>query len=60
MALLDKYASEGVENIEELSVLKVDPLNSFGTPPEIIAAFGGKDNYLQAIRELETELYKVA
>jgi type I restriction enzyme R subunit len=60
IALLDKYASEGVENIEELSILKVDPLNSFGTPPEIIAAFGGKDNYLQAIRELETELYKAA
>jgi type I restriction enzyme R subunit len=60
LALLDKYADEGVENIEELSVLKVDPLNSFGTPPEIIAAFGGKENYLTAIRELEAELYKAA
>ncbi|GHV69760.1 DEAD/DEAH box helicase [Spirochaetia bacterium] len=60
LALLDKYASEGIENIEELSVLKVDPLNTFGTPPEIIAAFGGKGNYLKAIRELEAELYKAA
>jgi type I restriction enzyme R subunit len=59
-ALLDKYASEGIENIEELSVLKVDPFNNLGTPAEIIKFFGNKGNYLNAIRELEQELYKVA
>ncbi len=59
-ALLDKYASEGIENIEELSVLKVAPFNEMGTPAEIIALFGGKENYLKAIKELEQELYKVA
>jgi len=59
-ALLDKYASEGIENIEELSVLKVDPFNNLGTPAEIIKLFGNKENYLNAIRELEQELYKVA
>jgi type I restriction enzyme, R subunit len=59
-ALLDKYASEGIENIEELSVLKVDPFNNLGTPSEIIKLFGNKENYLNAIRELEQELYKVA
>ena len=59
-ALLDKYASEGIENIEELSVLKVAPFNNLGTPAEIIKIFGNKGNYLNAIRELEQELYKVA
>jgi type I restriction enzyme R subunit len=59
-ALLDKYASEGIENIEELSVLKVDPFNNLGTPGEIIKLFGNKENYLIAIRELEQELYRVA
>jgi type I restriction enzyme R subunit len=59
-ALLDKYASEGIENIEELSVLKVDPFNNLGTPAEIINFFGNKESYLNAIRELEQELYKVA
>lgn len=59
-ALLDKYASEGIENLEELSVLKVDPFNNLGTPSEIIKLFGNKENYLKAIRELEQELYKVA
>ena len=57
--LLDKYASEGIENIEELSVLKVDPFTSLGTPSGI-KLFGTKDNYLKAIKELEDELYKVA
>lgn len=59
-ALLDKYASEGIENIEELSVLKVEPFNNLGTPAEIIKLFGNKENYLNAIRELEQEIYKVA
>ena len=59
-ALLDKYASEGIENIEELSVLKVEPFTGLGTPAEIIRLFGSKENYLNAIKELEIELYKVA
>jgi type I restriction enzyme R subunit len=34
--------------------------NDYGTPAEIISVFGSKENYLQAIWELETELYKAA
>jgi type I restriction enzyme R subunit len=57
-ALLDKYADEGVENIEDLKVLRINPFNSIGTPTEIVNDFfGGKQHYEQAIRELETELY---
>lgn len=59
-ALLDKYADEGIENIEDLSVLKVQPFNEIGTVIEIIDIFGGKDHYLHALRDLERELYKVA
>jgi type I restriction enzyme R subunit len=59
-ALLDKYADEGIENIESMEVLKVKPLTEFGSPTEIIKEFGSKENYLNAIRELETELYKTA
>jgi len=58
-ALLDKYASEGIENIEDLSVLRIDPFNQIGTPSEIVQIFGGKDGYLHAIEELENELYEV-
>ncbi|MCK5580010.1 MAG: restriction endonuclease, partial [Candidatus Omnitrophica bacterium] len=56
-ALLDKYASDGIENIEELSVLKVDPFNEFGTPTEIIKLFGGKEEYIRVINEIEMQLY---
>lgn len=57
-ALLDKYADEGIENIESMEVLKVKPLNEFGSLMEIIGSFGSKEQYLQAIRDLEAELYK--
>ncbi len=59
-ALLDKYADEGIENIESMEVLKVKPLTELGSPTEIIKEFGSKENYLQAIKELEIELYKTA
>lgn len=59
-ALLDKYADEGIENIESMEVLKVKPLTEFGSPTEIIKEFGSKENYLTAIKELENELYKTA
>jgi type I restriction enzyme R subunit len=58
-ALLDKYASEGIENIEDLAVLRIDPFNQMGTPSEIVQIFGGKEEYLNAIKELEHELYEV-
>ncbi len=59
-ALLDTYADEGITNLEDINVLKVQPIDQFGTPVEIIDTFGGKDNYLKAIQELKQELYKVA
>ncbi len=59
-ALLDKYADEGIENMESMEVLKVKPLTEFGSPVEIIKEFGSKEKYLQALKELENELYKTA
>lgn len=56
-ALLDKYADEGVRDIEDLEVLRVQPLDRFGTPLEIVRRFGGKHGYLTALRELEAALY---
>ena len=57
-ALLEKYADGGIKSVESLDILKVDPLTGFGTPIEIVNLFGGKANYLAAIRELETKLYE--
>jgi type I restriction enzyme R subunit len=58
--LLDKYADEGVENIESIEVLRVKPFDEYGSPIEIIQEFGSKIKYLEAVKELEYELYKKA
>lgn len=59
-ALLDKYADEGITNIESIEVLRVNPFDEFGSPLEIINQFGSKEKYLDAVKELEFELYKTA
>lgn len=59
-ALLDKYADQGVEQIERMEVLKIHPINQLGSPIEIVRHFGGKKQYLQAVRELEQEIYTLA
>jgi type I restriction enzyme R subunit len=59
-ALLDKYADEGLSNLEDPKILKVQPFQRFGTPIEIIQEFGGRQEYFEAIKELERQLYDVA
>lgn len=59
-ALLNKYADEGIEHIENINVLRVQPISELGTPVEIIESFGGKEKYLQALKDLEEQLYKAA
>jgi type I restriction enzyme R subunit len=59
-ALLDKYADEGIQNIEGINVLKVTSFKEFGTPIEIIQTFGGKQAYLHAIQEMTNEIYATA
>jgi type I restriction enzyme R subunit len=59
-ALLDKYADEGIRNIEDLGVLRIQPFDRFGTPVEIVKRFGGKSRYLDALRDLEGAVYGTA
>jgi len=58
--LLDKYADGGIENIEDLTILKINPFDEIGSPSEIISLFGDKENYLTAIKELESQIYGAA
>lgn len=58
-ALLEMYSNEGIYQIEDTQVLKLDPFIRMGKPAALVKLFGGKDGYLQAIRELEEEIYKV-
>ena len=57
-ALLDKYADEGVLNLEDAKVLRIPPLDSLGTPVELIGAFGGKPGFERAVRDLQSALYR--
>lgn len=56
-ALLDKYADEGLAPVEDLGVLRVQPFSSLGTPVQLIGAFGDRDHYQAAVRELQAALY---
>ena len=56
-ALLDKYMNEGIQNIENIEILSNDPFRKFGTPMKIAKLFGGKSGYIQAIRDLQKEIY---
>ena len=55
--LLDKYAYEGIEPMEEPQILTIAPFNQIGTPVEIAKAFGGFEGYQKAVWELQRELY---
>ena len=56
-ALLDKYMNTGIYEIEKTEILKLDPFLKLGKPSKIAGYFGGKEGYLQAVKELEDEIY---
>lgn len=58
--LLDKYADEGLAAVEDITVLAAPPFDSIGAPLELVQAFGGRDGYLGAVRDLESALYGAA
>lgn len=55
--LLEKYADTGIENIEDIKILTLDPFKNMGTASELVSAFGGKPAYMAALHELERNLY---
>ncbi len=56
-ALLDKYANDGIKEIEDTKVLQLKEFQKIGSPMKIVKAFGGKEAYLKAVQELENEIY---
>lgn len=57
--LLDKYADQGVTEIETKDALKVAPFTELGRPLELAKkGFGGPKQFEQAITELEQEIYR--
>ena len=59
-ALLDKYSTNGIKELENLQVLRNEPFDAIGSPPSIVKLFGGKEKYWQAIRLLTDLIYQAA
>ncbi len=57
--LLEKYMNQGITEVEDIKVLSLDDFASYGKPAKIVKLFGGKDQYEQAVRELEDNIYKM-
>ena len=57
-ALLAKYADEGVFNLDDTNVLRIPPFTHLGTPVELIEAFGGRDDFVTAVHDLQSALYR--
>lgn len=58
-ALLDKYANDGIKEIEDTKVLQLQEFRGLGSPMKLVKEFGGKEGYLKAVHELENEIFSV-
>lgn len=59
-ALLDKYTIDGISQLEDVNILKLDPFRQMGAPAHIARLFGGREQYYAAVRELEDFIYSIA
>lgn len=57
--LLDKYADNGILELENNNILELSPFDKIGTPPKIIKHFGGMPGFMNALNGLKTELYRI-
>lgn len=55
--LLDKYATYGISDLEDIKFLQNDPFRQYGSPVKISKAFGGVEELENAIQELQKEIY---
>ena len=57
-ALLQKYQDEGVLSLDDPRVLQIPPLNTMGTPIQLIKEFGDRSGFDKAVHELQDALYR--
>lgn len=55
--LLDKYKNQGITEIVNMGVLRLDPFIKLGKPPKIVSYFGGKEGYISAVADLQNAIY---
>ena len=57
-ALLDKYQDQGILDLGDPRILQLPPLNTIGTPIELIRPFGTRADFVLAVHELQSALYQ--
>jgi type I restriction enzyme R subunit len=57
-ALLQKYQDQGVIDLGDPRILQIPPLDTMGTPIQLIKEFGTRANFMFAVQELQSALYQ--
>lgn len=57
-SLLQKYQDEGVSELDDPRILKIDPFNKMGTPLQLLNNFGGRNGFELAVHKLQNALYQ--
>lgn len=55
--LLDKYKNQGITEIVNMGILRLDPFIKLGKPTKIVGYFGGKEGYISAVADLQNAIY---
>ena len=50
--------NQGITEVEDIKVLSLADFANYGKPSKIVKLFWGKDNYENAVKELEESLYE--
>lgn len=56
-ALLEQYKNEGIKDLCGTQVLTIDRFRQIASLPVIMREFGGKNAYMQAVKDLQDQLY---
>ena len=57
-ALLQKYQDQGVIDLGDPRILQIPPLDTMGTPVQLIKEFGTRADFMVAVQELQSALYQ--
>ena len=58
-ALLQKYQDQGVIDLGDPRILQIPPLDTMGTPLQLIKEFGTRSDFMFAVNEMQSALYQM-
>ena len=57
-AMLQKYQDEGIIDLGDPRILQIPPLDTMGTPLQLIKQFGTRADFMFAVQDLQSALYQ--